>query len=215
MPERQRPIPLAWWTCNRADGVIVQRVKSHGCRVFVYTSDTWCHWCSGGMQTVFTPGCVFDTAPLPTERVYSWSLFPFPPALTTVSDTMRWLWCTMPSVSTRLPILMDSSSYLLISIKQTSSPCFQIYSNTLSICRFLIIHVMVILRVWKRATGLLLGSWRCFNSHRKGFFSSELHGGEYQLISRAVRYNHVSLNPLTNVRAVRVIINSELFTITI
>ena len=65
-------------------------------------------------------------------------------------------------------------------------------------------------RAWIRATGLLLGSWRRFTSHPTGFFSSELDGGEYQLINREGRYSHVSLNPLTSVHVIRVIVTSEL-----
>ena len=49
--------------------------------------------------------------------------------------------------------------------------------------RFSVIQVMVLLRAWIRATGLLLRSWRRFISHLKGFFSSKLDGGAYQLMS--------------------------------
>ena len=78
--------------------------------------------------------------------------------------------------------------------------------------RFTVITVMVIIRTWIRATRLLIGSWRRFTSHPKGFFSSKLDGGEYQLISRESCYSHVSLNPLTNMHVVWVIITSELST---
>ena len=57
--------------------------------------------------------------------------------------------------------------------------------------RLSVIQVMVIMRAWIRATGLLLGSWRRFTSHLKGFFSSELDGGECQLISREGCCSHI------------------------
>ena len=59
----------------------------------------------------------------------------------------------------------------------------------------------------------LLGSWRRFTFHLKGFFSSELDGGEYHLISGECCYSHMChWPPLTNMHFVRVIITSELST---